>query len=166
MTIWLSFAIFFYFFGQCIAALVLKTYVEPSETFKSASAYDFKILLYGPIVLNLTDDCSLFQAMLIAPDRMACILVRNRMNAMSSILVSTAWAVLHDVLRGCTTQKRRVSASGPEILAERVVGLLQKKTDPRRDDRRRQNLTNLPRARNPKPWPTGSHVQEASWESI
>ena len=117
-------------------------------------------------MLNLTDDCSLFQAMLIAPDRMAYIQVRNRMNAMSSILVSTAWAVLHDVLRGCTTQKRKESVSGHEILAELVVELLQKKTDPRRDDRRRQNLTNLLRARNPKPWPTGSHVQEASWESI
>ena len=88
------------------------------------------------------------------------------MNAMSSILVSTAWAVLHDVLRGCTTQKRKESVSGHEILAELVVELLQKKTDPRREGRRPQNLTNLPRARNPEPWPMGSHVQEASWGSI
>ena len=102
-----------------------------------------------------------------APDRMACTPVRNRMNVMSSIPVSTVWAVQQDVLRVCTTQKRREYVSGQETLDEQDVELHQKKTDPKRGEGRRHlNLINLQRTRSPKPWPMGLHVQEANWESI
>ena len=98
-----------------------------------------------------------------APDRMACIPVRNRTNAMSSIPVSMVWAVLQDVLRDCITLKRRGSVCGPETLDEQDVESHQKKTDTKRGEgRRRQNLTNLQRTRNPNLWPMGSHVPEAN----